>query len=180
MKRALLWVLLAAAVVIAVRPRSRGGPRTGEWHGSTTQGLPIQFQVVDTDDGLAIEAWRVRVDVRCETTGRTIHGLVFGGVPVPLRDSRFIVEIAHIGLWHRLLGSFSESTARGQVESVWPALTGTVRAKLGSEKCSVPELGWTARHGGAAAGSADVAPDVTIVAGPGGSILVSTRSSGYR
>jgi hypothetical protein len=179
MKRASVGIVVAVGLALAVTwwlLRPAHGPRTGAWHGVTTQRLPIEFFVARADDGLFIDEWQVRLDLRCEESGRVIHGLVFGGTPISIRDGRFSERLASTGLWHDWNGTFtSDNEVHGGVRSVWPSLTGTTFEQLGTEKCTVPELAWEAHPGkddeAATAAPADIA--IRIERDRRGKILIS-------
>ena len=151
MKRASVAMLVAVGLALAMAwwllPTSRG-PRTGAWHGVTTQQLPIEFFVARTDDGTFIDEWTLRLDLPCERTGRIVHGLVFSTVPISIRKGHFSDQIASTAILHEWTGTFtSDGEAHGGARSAWPALTGTAFEQLGTEKCTVPALDWRAHPG---------------------------------
>ncbi len=147
--RTLVLLSAGAGLTIAWWLGSSNGLRTGQWHGKTTQALPIDFVVARTDDGLVIDSWMLRLELRCEETGRLVHGAVFSTVPVLIQEGQFALQIANLNLWHKLNGTFARrDEAEGEAGSVWPALTGTGLEELGTEKCTAADLRWSARPDG--------------------------------
>ena len=149
MRRVLLAGIVLVVVIVVAWSRDEGpGVRAGPWHGETSQGYPMAFVVSETDGDLTLDEWQIRVDVRCEATGRLVAVGIWLGMPTPIADRRFAQRTADLMMWNSWSGGFpADDGARGRFGTVVPALIGEELPELRSEKCSATDLAWTARPG---------------------------------
>jgi hypothetical protein len=151
MRRVLLAgvvVVVVMVVMVVARPRDEGpGVRVGPWHGKTSQGHPLKFVVNDDDGKLTLDQWQIRVDLRCQATGRVMGVEFWVGIPIPITDRRFAERFAELTMWISWGGAFpAEDGARGRSATALPVLIGEEFEELRSEKCSA-EVAWTALPG---------------------------------
>ena len=149
MRRVLLAGSVLVVVVVVAWSRDEGpGVRVGPWHGETSQSYPLSFVVNESDGELTVNDWRIRLDLRCEATGRRVSLEVWLGMPLPIADRRFAERYAELTIWISGGGGFpADDGARGRFGTVLPALSGQELEELRSEKCSATDLAWTAHPG---------------------------------
>jgi hypothetical protein len=149
MRRVLLAGVVLVVVMVVAWPRDEGPDvRVGPWHGRTSQGYPLSFVVSETDGHLTLDGWSIRLDLRCESTGRQLAIAIWVGMPTRIADRRFTQRYADPTLWMSWSGAFpADDGARGTVGTVLPALIGEELEQLRSEKCSAADLAWTAHPG---------------------------------
>jgi hypothetical protein len=88
------------------------------------------------------------------------------------------MRIASAMLWHDWDGRFElDGKAAGRLTSVWPMLTGSELASLGTEKCTVKDLGWSARRGGDEERSTRSAAELGAHIGPDGRVTVTRAAN---
>jgi hypothetical protein len=182
MRRVLLTGAVLGVVLVVAWQRAEDDPaiRVGPWHGETSQGYPMSFVVNESDGDLTLDEWQVRVDLRCEATGRLLRVALLVGMPVPIADRRFTARHAGVTMWNSWSGDFpAEDGARGSFGTVWPVLIGEELEELRSEKCSATDLAWRARPGEPDEDVADAPADVHLRVGfdaqPAGSRDVLSR-----
>lgn len=149
MTRVVLAGVVLVVVMVVAWPRDEGPDiRVGPWHGKTSQGYPLSFDVSETDGDLTVDEWHIRLDLRCESTGRQIAMEMWMAMPTPIADRRFAERHAHLTMWISWSGGFpAEDGARGAFGMVFPVLIGEELEQLRSEKCSAADLSWTAGPG---------------------------------
>ena len=149
MRRVLVAGVVLVVVMVVAWPRDESPAiRVGPWHGKTSQGYPLSFDVSETDGDLTLDEWHVRLDLRCESTGRQLAMEMWIGMPTPIADRRFAQRHADLTMWISWSGKFpAEDGALGTLGTVFPALIGEELEHLRSEKCSAAALSWTAHPG---------------------------------
>jgi hypothetical protein len=149
MKRVMaLGMMVVVVVVVAWTQDEEPEVRVGSWKGTTSQGYPMAFDVIDAGGHLTVDDWQIRLDLRCEATGRVLRATLWVSIPVPIVDRRFAQRDALLTMWSSWSGDFiAEDGARGSFATVWPVLAGEELEELRAEKCAATGLTWTASPG---------------------------------
>jgi hypothetical protein len=141
----------------------------GPWHGKSKQGLPINFSIVKTDQGLAVDVQDIEVLATCEISGDQMQLGFSGGQLLLDKHHSFAVRDfdAYFGDF-RWSGTVSDTTATGTISLT----VGGLLNNDGLQLCPSGEVSWKAQAGGGSASAASkVRPDYLI--------HVSTERNGH-
>ncbi len=131
----------------------------GPWHGTSDQGLPVDFDVVRANGGLVVEPQDVEVLVTCEITGDQLQ-LGFGGGQLPIhRDGSFKMRDfdAFFGDL-RWSGTLGDTTGTGSISYTVPGLLKDHTLQL----CPSGVVPWQAQAGGPGSSRVTAHPDYFI------------------
>jgi hypothetical protein len=142
--------MVASTPSLGAAPTAAPDVQKGPWHGKSKQGLPINFSVVKTDQGLAVDVEDIEVLATCEISGDQLQ-LGFSGGQLPLdEDHSFAIRDfdAYFGDF-RWSGTLSDTTATGTISFT----AGGLLDNDGLQLCPSGEVSWKA-HAGAGSVSA--------------------------
>jgi hypothetical protein len=153
--------VLAAVAAIAVpsalaspaRHSAAVSPNPGVYNGMTSQGFPVQLDVVSNSPDY-IDSWSIGFTLTCRKSHRTENvGMGFSGFNVPIgSDGTFSFNYLSFQFYFQWAGKFTSSTTvQGTASTVWAAM----RDPKHSETCRSGSVSWNASQGG----SAHINPD---------------------
>lgn len=173
-------VILASPVSVFAQSGGGGGGGggvsvvPGHYVGETSQGYPMELEVVVLPSGPVVRSWSFLFELHCQNSGRAIMaGVGFYGFDVPIKNGRF--QFGYGDAFYLLFemdGVVIRDLAGGNVSAAWAAVDARNKRPR-AELCmsSLPReegVWWLAERDGVAApvlsghGPAPMTPEISI------------------